>query len=106
MHNFVKRRTRRSTRIKDPVERAIAESFGHLIVALRIKQKQSRHVVVQRVGINWKRIRQLEEGTVIVCLHEVVKLAKLYHVSYAKLLRDTLQDGAFLRAYDLEVRKA
>ena len=90
-------------RIKDPITRALAESFGRLIVALRTEEKLARRIVCQQLEINGKRMKQLEEGTVIPRLDEVVKLAHLYEVSYASLLKETLQDGAFLKAYDQEV---
>ena len=92
--------------IKDPVARAIAESFGRLIVAQRTRQNLARRVVVQRLGISNKRVRQLEKGGAIVRLDEVVKLAHLYGVNHARLLKDTLQDAAFLRAYDQRLWKA
>ena len=72
--------------IPDPVERAIAEAFARKIVALRLKHQLSRLVVVQRTGINWKRIRALEEGRAAPGLHEVVKLAALYGMRHGQMI--------------------
>jgi len=90
VHKF--RPASRPSPLRDPLERAIAEAFGREIVALRLKHQLSRLVVVQRTGINWKRIRGLEEGRQAPCLHEVVKLASLYGVMQGKLA------GAAMRA--------
>ena len=76
----------RGSPITDPLERSIAEAFGRRIVALRLKHKLSRLVVVERTGINWKRIRALEEGRQAPCVHEVVKLAGFYGVRHGRLL--------------------
>jgi len=38
-------------------------------VALRLKHQLSRLAVVERAGINWKRIRALEEGRQAPCVH-------------------------------------
>jgi len=76
----------RGSPIADPLERSIAEAFGHRIVALRLKHQLSRLVVVERTGINWKRLRALEEARQAPCVHEVVKLAALYGVRHRRLL--------------------
>jgi hypothetical protein len=77
----------RGSPIADPLERAIAEAFAKRIVALRIKHQLSRLIVVQRTGINWKRIRALEEGRQVANLADVAKLAGLYRVRRGDLLR-------------------
>jgi transcriptional regulator with XRE-family HTH domain len=81
----------RGSPIADPLERSIAEAFGRRIVALRLKHELSRLVVVERTGINWKRIRALEEGRAAPGLHEVVKLAAIYGTRRAALLRRVMQ---------------
>ena len=80
--------------LRDPLERAIAEEFGRLIVELRLKSGLSRLVVVQRSGINWKRIRGLEEGRQAPCLHEILKLATLYGVGCGRLIETIIQPRA------------
>lgn len=81
----------RGSPIADPLERSIAEAFGPRIVALRLKHQLSRLVVVERSGINWKRLRGLEEGRQVACLHEVVKLAALYGVSHGRLFGQVMR---------------
>lgn len=76
--------------LADPLSRQIAEDFGRRIVALRLKRKLPRVAVVKRTGINWKRIRALEEGWQVAALDEVAKLAALYRVSYNVLMRSAI----------------
>jgi len=83
----------RKNPLKDPIERAIAESFSKQIVTLRVVRTLSRHEVIRSEAINhWRRLRQLEDGHRVPCLDEVVKLAQLYGVSYIKLINDTMHD--------------
>lgn len=89
MHQF--RPTTRPSRLKDPLERAIAEAFGREIVALRLQHGLSRLQVVERSGLNWKRIRGLEEGRQAPCLHEIVKLAALYGTTHDSLIVTALR---------------
>lgn len=75
---------------KDPVTRQIAQSQAHRMSALRLEHRLSRVVVVERTGINWKRIRGIEEGSTVVCLDEVVKLACLYSVRPIELIQEIM----------------
>ena len=60
------------------------------MLALRLKHRLSRVVVVERTGINWKRIRAIEEGSTVVCLDEIVKPASLYSVPPIKLIQEIM----------------
>ena len=75
---------------KDPLTRRIARSQAHRMLALRFKHRLSRVVVVERTGINWKRIRAIEEGSTVACLDEIVKLASLYSVRPIKLIQEIM----------------
>ena len=75
---------------KDPLTRRIARSQAHRVLALRLKRRLSRVFIVERTGINWKRIRALEEGSTVVCLDEIVKLASLYSVQSIKLIQEIM----------------
>jgi hypothetical protein len=61
-------------------KRQIARKFGRQILQLRCERGLPRLAVVQRTGINWKRIRALEEGRQVARLDEVIELARLYGV--------------------------
>ena len=50
---------------------------------LRLEHRLSRVAVVERTGINWKRIRNIEEGSTVACLDELVQLASLFSVHQA-----------------------
>ena len=78
---------------KDPLARQIAQSQARRILALRLEHRLSRVVVVERTGINWKRIRNIEEGSTVACLNELVKLASLYSVPPIKLIQEILSPG-------------
>jgi hypothetical protein len=75
---------------KDPLTRQIARSQARRILALRLQHRLSRVVVVERTGINWKRIRGMEEGSTVACLDELVKLASLYSVQPIKLIQEIM----------------
>ncbi len=77
-------------RLKDPLKRQIAEEFARRIVRLRLDARLSRLVVVQRTGINWKKLCALEEGVMLARLDDVVKLAIAYRVDASKLLSAAL----------------
>ena len=72
---------------KDPLTRRIARSQAHRVLALRLKRRLSRVFIVERTGINWKRIRAIEEGSTVVCLDEIVKLASLYPMPPIRLIQ-------------------
>ena len=88
MHAYKPPVTVRSSR--DPLTRQIARSQAQRMLTLRLKHRLSRMVVVERTGINWKRIRALEEGSTVVCLDEIVKLASLYSVQSIKLIQEIM----------------
>ena len=75
---------------KDQLARQIAQAQARCIVALRLKRKLPRVAVVERTGINWKRIRGIEEGSQVACLDELVKLAGLFRISPIKLIRQMM----------------
>jgi hypothetical protein len=75
---------------KDPLTRRIAQSQARRILSLRLEHRLSRVVVVERTGINWKRIRGLEEGSRVACLDELAKLASLYSVRPMKLIQQIM----------------
>jgi hypothetical protein len=72
---------------EDPLTRQIAQSQARRILALRLEHRLSRVVVVERTGINWKRIRNIEEGLTVACLDELAKLASLFSVPPMKLIQ-------------------
>jgi len=74
----------------DPLARKIAQSQARRILALRLEYRLSRVVVVERTRINWKRIRSIEEGSTVVCLDELVKLASLFSIQPIKLVQEIL----------------
>ena len=88
MHAYKPPVTVRSPR--NPLTRQIARSQAQRMLTLRRKHRLSRVVVVERTGINWKRIRAIEEGSTVVCLDEVVKLASLYSVQSIKLIQEIM----------------
>ena len=65
---------------KDPLTRQIARSQARRILSLRLEHRLSRLVVVERTGINWKRIRSIEEGSTVAGLDELAKLASVFSV--------------------------
>lgn len=75
---------------KDPLTRQIAQSQARRILALRLEHRLSRVVVVDRTGINWKRIRGIEEGSTVACLDELAKLASLFSVRPMKLIQEIM----------------
>jgi len=75
---------------KDPLTRRIAQSQARCILSLRLEHRLSRVVVVERTGINWKRIRAIEEGSTVACLDELAKLASLYSVRPIKLIQEIM----------------
>jgi hypothetical protein len=75
---------------KDPVARQIAQSQARCILALRLKHRLSRVAVVERTGVNWKRIRSIEEGSTVACLDELVKLASLFSVRPIRLIQEIM----------------
>lgn len=74
----------------DRVARQIAQAQARCILALRLHHRLSRVVVVDRTGINWKRVRGIEEGSQVACLDELVKLATLFSISPIKLIREIM----------------
>jgi hypothetical protein len=77
--------------LSDPLSRQIAEDFGRTIVALRVARKLPRVAVVERTGINWKRLRALDDGWQVATLDECVRLADIYEVSRKGLLAQTIK---------------
>jgi hypothetical protein len=59
-------------------------------LSLRLDHRLSRVVVVERTGLNSKRIRHLEEGSAVACLHELAKLASLYSVRPMNLIQEIM----------------
>ena len=80
--------------LRDPLSRQITQDFGQTILALRLAQRLPRLTVVERTGINWKRLRALEEGWQVAALDEVVRIAELYRVNGKRLLPNALNFGA------------
>lgn len=75
---------------KDKVARQIAKSQAQRLLVLRLKHRLPRLALVERTGINWKRIRGIEEGSQIASLDEIVKLAKAFSISPMKLIREVV----------------
>jgi hypothetical protein len=67
--------------LADPLSQRIAADFGRCILALRLECKLPRSIVVAQTGINWKRLRALEEGWQVAALDEVAKLVAVYGVN-------------------------
>lgn len=91
MHKF--RRTLVARPLEDRLARQIAQRLRRCLVTLRLERKLSRLAVVHRTGINWKRIRALEEGSQVACLDEVVKLARVYGVGNCELITAAVRVG-------------
>jgi hypothetical protein len=64
-----------------------ARKFGRQILQLRCETGLPRLAEVQRTGINWKRIRALEEGRPVARLDEVIALARLCGVDPIALFK-------------------
>lgn len=73
---------------EDPVARVILQSQARSILAQRLKHRLPRIAVVERTGIYWKRVRGIEEGSIVARLDELVKLASLFSVQPIKLIRE------------------
>lgn len=73
---------------EDRLTRRIAQRQARRILALRLGRRLSRLSVVGRTGINWKRIRALEEGSSVACIDEVMKLAALFSIHPITLIRE------------------
>jgi len=71
-------------------KRQIARKFGRQILRLRHDSGLPRLAVVQRTGINWKRIRALEEGRQVARLDEIFVLARLYVVDPIALIEKSV----------------
>lgn len=70
------------------IDKQIAGNFGRLILALREKRGLSKLRVADVLGLERKRLNQLESGQRVPRLSELVEMAALYHVDAVKLLRE------------------
>src|SRR5215469_7239890 len=78
---------------EDPLTRRVARGQARCVLALRLERRLSRLFVVKQTGINWKRIRGLEEGAHVACLDELVKLAALFSIRPLTLIREVMAYG-------------
>lgn len=88
MHQY--RPSGRKNWLRDPLKIRIAKAFGARIVPLRIDAKLSRRQVALRTGIEWSRVRKLEEGRSVPSLVDVVRFAELYQVKPGELLDEVV----------------
>jgi len=79
------------------LKRQIARKFGRQILQRRCERGLPRLTVVQHTGINWKRIRALEEGRQVARVDEVVALAKLYGVDPVALVERSIPSRSLRR---------
>lgn len=82
---------------KQQLKRRIARKFGRQILQRRFERGLPRLTVVQRTGINWKRIRALEEGRQFARLDEVVALARLYGVDPIEMVEKSTRPSRTVR---------
>jgi len=80
------------------LKRRIARKFGRQILQLRREREFPRLTVVWRTGINWKRIRALEEGRQVARLDEVIALARLYGVDPIAMVEKSTRTRTLRRA--------
>lgn len=75
---------------KDPLTRQIAQAQASRLLSLRLQHRLSRVVAVESTGINWKRIRSIEESSQIASLDAIAKLAALFEVDPPRLIHDIM----------------
>ena len=68
-------------------ERALRQSLGELLRALRVENKMTQEFVAQTVGVSRQAVSKWESGVSDPSTSNLIALAKLYHTTVEEILQ-------------------